>query len=96
MTVWLTANEMGAFVSHSITDSALSTQLYLAVAALTTLCLAAIVDERGAARSTSPRPSGAQASGLPRSGTASRGTSTIPSRSRSSRQAPPAGRPSAR
>jgi integral membrane sensor domain MASE1 len=46
MTVWLTANEMGAFVSHSITDSALSTQLYLAVAALTTLCLAAIVDER--------------------------------------------------
>jgi signal transduction histidine kinase len=46
MTVGITANEMGAFVSHSITDSALSTQLYLAVAALTTLCLAAIVEER--------------------------------------------------
>src|SRR5262249_49327244 len=30
----------------SITDSALSTQLYIAVAALTTLCLGAIVSER--------------------------------------------------
>jgi signal transduction histidine kinase len=46
MTVGMTANEVGAFVEHSITDSALSTQLYLAVAALTTLCLAAIVSER--------------------------------------------------
>jgi signal transduction histidine kinase len=46
LTVGFTANEMGAFVSHSITDSALSTQLYLAVSALTTLCLAAIVGER--------------------------------------------------
>jgi integral membrane sensor domain MASE1 len=44
--VGITANEVGAFVSHSITDSALSTQLYIAVAALTTLCLAAIVSER--------------------------------------------------
>jgi integral membrane sensor domain MASE1 len=46
MAVGITANEVGAFVSHSITDSALSSQLYIAVAALTTLCLAAIVSER--------------------------------------------------
>jgi signal transduction histidine kinase len=45
-TVGLTASEVGAFVEHSITDRALSTQLYIAVAALTTLCLAAIVSER--------------------------------------------------
>jgi signal transduction histidine kinase len=44
--VGITANEVGAFVMHSITDSALTTQLYIAVAALTTLCLAAIVSER--------------------------------------------------
>jgi signal transduction histidine kinase len=46
MTVGMTANEVGAFVEHSFTDRALSTQLYIAVAALTTLCLAAIVSER--------------------------------------------------
>jgi integral membrane sensor domain MASE1 len=46
MTVGMTANDVGAFVEHSITDRALSTQLYIAVAALTTLCLAAIVSER--------------------------------------------------
>jgi signal transduction histidine kinase len=46
MTVGMTAGEVGAFVEHSITDRALSTQLYIAVAALTTLCLAAIVSER--------------------------------------------------
>jgi integral membrane sensor domain MASE1 len=46
VTVWLTAHEVGAFVSHPITDNALSTQVYIAVAALTTLCLAAIVSER--------------------------------------------------
>jgi signal transduction histidine kinase len=46
MTVGVTANDMGAFVQHSITDRALSTQLYIAVAGLTTLCLAAVVTER--------------------------------------------------
>jgi signal transduction histidine kinase len=46
MAVGVTANDMGAFVQHSITDRALSTQLYIAVAALTTLCLAAIITER--------------------------------------------------
>jgi signal transduction histidine kinase len=42
----LTAGEVGAFVQHSITDRALATQLYIAVAAVTTPCLAAIVSER--------------------------------------------------
>ena len=46
MTVWRTAHHVGPFVQHSITDSVLSTQLFIAVAALTTLCLAAIVTER--------------------------------------------------
>jgi signal transduction histidine kinase len=46
MAVGITASEVGAFVRQSITDSALTTQLYIAVAALTALCLAAIVSER--------------------------------------------------
>jgi signal transduction histidine kinase len=46
MAVWLTANNLGPFVRHSITQSALGTQLYIAVAAVTTLCLGAIVSER--------------------------------------------------
>jgi signal transduction histidine kinase len=44
--VGITANEVGAFVQHSITEAALATQLYIAVAALTTLCLVAIISER--------------------------------------------------
>jgi signal transduction histidine kinase len=47
--VWSTANELGAFVEHSASDSALNLQLYITFAALTTLCLAAIVSERRAA-----------------------------------------------
>jgi signal transduction histidine kinase len=46
MAVWRTAHHSGPFVQHSITQAALSTQLYIAVAALTTLCLGAIVSER--------------------------------------------------
>lgn len=46
LAVGITASEVGPFVQQSITDSALSTQLYIAVAALTTVCLAAIVSER--------------------------------------------------
>ena len=46
MTVWRTAHHTGPFVQHSITQTALSSQLYIAVAALTTLCLGAIVSER--------------------------------------------------
>jgi signal transduction histidine kinase len=44
--VWGTSQEEGPFVEHSPTASALSLQLYITVAALTTLCLAAIVSER--------------------------------------------------
>jgi signal transduction histidine kinase len=46
LTVLVTAREVGPFVQHSITDTALSTQLYVAVAAVTTLFLGAIVAER--------------------------------------------------
>jgi signal transduction histidine kinase len=41
-----TAHSVGPFSFQSITDSVLSTQLFLAVAALATLCLAAVVSER--------------------------------------------------
>lgn len=44
--VWMTANTLGAFVTHSPNDSALGIQLYITIAALTTLCLAAIVREQ--------------------------------------------------
>ena len=46
LAVWLTARDVGPFVAQSITDSTLSTQLYIAVASLATLCLAAVVSER--------------------------------------------------
>jgi signal transduction histidine kinase len=42
----VTSHEHGAFVELSPTDSALNLQLYIIFAALTTLCLAAIVSER--------------------------------------------------
>jgi len=45
-TVWETTHFQGPFVFESITRSVLNTQLYLAVSALTTLCLAAVVSER--------------------------------------------------
>jgi signal transduction histidine kinase len=45
-TVWETTHYVGPFVFDSITRSVLSTQLFLAVAALTTLCIAAVVSER--------------------------------------------------
>jgi signal transduction histidine kinase len=44
--VLATSNEVGPFVEHSATDSALNLQLYIVFAALTTGCLAAIVSER--------------------------------------------------
>ena len=44
--VWNTTHYDGPFVVHSITTSVLSSQLYIAVAALSTLCLAAVVSER--------------------------------------------------
>jgi signal transduction histidine kinase len=44
--VLATSYEVGPFVEHSPTDSALNLQLYIVFAALTTCCLAAIVSER--------------------------------------------------
>jgi signal transduction histidine kinase len=44
--VWATSNELGPFLEHEASDSALNLQLYITFAALTTLCLAAIVSER--------------------------------------------------
>jgi signal transduction histidine kinase len=44
--VLATSHEMGPFVEHMPTGSALNLQLYITFAALTTLCLAAIVCER--------------------------------------------------
>jgi signal transduction histidine kinase len=49
LTVWNTAHNAGPFVRESITDSLLSTQLFLATAALTSLILAALTAERGRA-----------------------------------------------
>jgi signal transduction histidine kinase len=44
--VWNTTHYHGPFVFDSVTLSVLSTQLYIGVAALATLCLAALVSER--------------------------------------------------
>ena len=46
ITVWNTAHEDGPFVRESITDSLLSTQLFIATSALTSLLLAAVTAER--------------------------------------------------
>jgi len=46
LTIVITAAEAGAFVEPSVTESALSTQLYVAVAAISTLTLAATVSEQ--------------------------------------------------
>ncbi len=46
VTVWNTAQEAGPFVRDSITDSLLATQLFIAIAALTSLVLAAVTAER--------------------------------------------------
>jgi signal transduction histidine kinase len=45
-TVWNTTHFEGPFVFHDINLSVLSAQLYIAVASLSTLCLAAVVSER--------------------------------------------------
>jgi signal transduction histidine kinase len=44
--MWATSNALGPFVELAPSDSALNLQLYIIFAALTTLCLAAIVTER--------------------------------------------------
>jgi signal transduction histidine kinase len=44
--IWETSRQVGPFVYENFTYSELSTQLYIAVAAVSTLCLAAVVAER--------------------------------------------------
>jgi signal transduction histidine kinase len=44
--VWATTHYVGPFVFSSITESVLATQLYISVAAVTTLALAAVLAER--------------------------------------------------
>jgi signal transduction histidine kinase/integral membrane sensor domain MASE1 len=46
ITVWNTAENSGPFVRESLTDSLLSTQLFIATAAITSLLLAAVTAER--------------------------------------------------
>ncbi len=46
LTVWNTIHYVGPFAFESITRSVLSTQLFITVASLSTLCLAAVVSER--------------------------------------------------
>jgi signal transduction histidine kinase len=48
ITVWNAAHYLGAFVFHSVSHTVINTQLFIAVAALTTLSLAAVVSEREA------------------------------------------------
>jgi signal transduction histidine kinase len=48
VTVWNTTHYLGPFYFHSITRSVLITQLFIGVAALSTLCLAVVVSEREA------------------------------------------------
>src|SRR5215216_1860960 len=49
ITVWNTAESDGPFVRESLTDSLLSTQLFIATSALTSLLLAAVTAERSRA-----------------------------------------------
>ena len=48
ITIWDTSNGTGPFVRSSLTDSLLATQLFVAVAALTSMILAAVTAERAA------------------------------------------------
>jgi signal transduction histidine kinase len=49
VTVWNTARNAGPFVRDSVTESLLATQLFVAIAALTSLVLAAVTAERARA-----------------------------------------------
>jgi signal transduction histidine kinase len=44
--VWATTRQVGPFAYESVTSSVLSTQLFIAVATVSTLCVAAVVSER--------------------------------------------------
>ena len=52
ITVWNTAQNDGPFVRDSITDSLLATQLFIAIAALTSMVLAAVTAERAEAEAS--------------------------------------------
>ena len=86
--VWAASNEYGPFIEHSPTESALNLQLFITVAALTTLCLAAIVSERqrvarqlAASRARTPRRARTSAGGWRASCTTARRTASSPCRS---------------
>jgi signal transduction histidine kinase len=51
LAVWITSNELGPFVEHTATENALNLQLYITIAALTSLCVAALISERRRAAS---------------------------------------------
>ena len=61
VTLWNTTHYLGPFAFRSISRSVLSTQLFVTVAALSTLVLAAVVSERAAARARAARISRARA-----------------------------------
>ncbi|HET8750924.1 MAG TPA: MASE1 domain-containing protein [Gaiellaceae bacterium] len=61
LTVWNTAQGSGPFVRASTTNSLLSTQLFVAVAALTSLVLAAVTAERSASEEEQRRLTAEQA-----------------------------------
>ncbi len=62
LTVWNTAQGSGPFVRASITHTLLATQLFVAVAALTSLVLAAVTAERWASEETQRELTAEQAS----------------------------------
>jgi signal transduction histidine kinase len=61
ITVWNTALEDGPFVRDSVTDSLLATQLFIAIAAVTSLLLAAVTAERSRAERAQRELAGEQA-----------------------------------
>ncbi len=61
ITVWNTAQEDGPFVRDSVTDSLLATQLFIAIAAVTSLLLAAVTAERSRAERAQRELAGEQA-----------------------------------
>ena len=60
ITVWNTAQSDGPFVRASLTDSLLATQLFIAIAAITSLVLAAVTAERARAAQALARAETAQ------------------------------------
>jgi signal transduction histidine kinase len=61
ITVWKTAQDAGPFVRDSLTDSLLATQLFIAIATVTSLLLAAVTAERVRAEAAQREMAGEQA-----------------------------------